>query len=401
MKLLNKIKLAYHLFTKSIDLTDSASFKTTFAEFLNNFDKSRNTGYVGSCANIWGLSFARAVFRVYDRESDDAEWLNHPAVELLKNPFPYFTGWELMHRISSDLIFEGNCYILKLRPKVSLLSSSVSGLYPLQASRITTYPYNVQRIEYYEYNTGSGITRFELDDIIHLKSPDRSSVIKGAPIILRIADVEEVERMQIEYRRLFYQKGGFLGATFTTDQNMSPDAFSRALDMLQTKYGGNQNAFKAALFDNNLKPVATAYSLKDMQMKEERELNRDEICAAFGVNKLLFGLSDNIQRGNADTVHYVFYSTHIDPLLDYIDQALTNQLLSVDFRSNDGSASLYFMHDKLAQRDTEQELKYYENGLKYGWLSPDEVRQEEGFPALGGEYSLPNFNNKPQAQPAN
>lgn len=400
MRLLDKIKIIREVLKKgvSVSLTDAKQLKAIFRDFLFPGSSSVNSGYVGACANIWGLSFAKSKLRVYNSDSDNEEWENHPAVLLLSKPFPGYTGWELLYRIATDLIFEGNCYILKLRPQSSL--SPVSGLYPLQADKINTYPYNIERIDRYEYNTGEGITHFDPLDIIHFKSPDRKSVIKGSPIIDRIKDIVDVEKMQIEYRKKFYQKAGFLGATFTTEANMDPESFARAKDMLETKYGGSENVFKAALFDNGLKPVPTAYSLKDMQIMDDRKLNMEEICSAFGVNKLLFGQSENIQRGNADTVYYVFYSTVIDPLLNYIDQALTNQFLSVDYAATDGSTPLYFGHDILASRDKEADYKNYESAIKSGWLAPDEVRIQEGYNPLGGEYALPKLNINSQAAPA-
>ncbi len=400
MRLLDKIKLAYRLFTKSVNLTDATAFKATFSEFLANTNASQNTGYVGSCANVWGLSFAKAIPRVYDKENKNAEWEYHPAIEILQNPFPYFTGWELMYRVASDLIFEGNCYLLKLRPKAARIMKPVSGLYPMQSDRMTTYPYNVERIDYYEYNTGSGLIRIDKEDIIHLKSPDRKSIIKGSPIIARISDVVDVEKMQIEYRKLFYKKGGFLGATFTTSQNMGDEAFQRMYAMLQNKYGGSSNSFKVALFDNDVRPVPTAYSLKDMQITDDRKLNMEEICSAFGVNKLLFGQSENIQRGNADTVLYAFYFVTIDPLLTYVAQALTNQFLSVDFAATDGSTSLYLAFDPLAMRDKQAEYANYKSAIDAGWLYPSEVREIEGYkpsPELDNKF----LQSKLQAQPAN
>lgn len=403
MKLLDKITLAILkplVKSVSIPLTDAGAVKKYLTEFLTSHNKSKNTGYVSSCANVWGLSFAKAEPRVYNRDRENEEWLNHPAVAVLKNPFPYFTGWELMYRIASDMIFEGNCYILKLRPESNRVLQPVSGLYPLQADRMQTYPYDVERIDHYEYNTGTGIVKFPVENIIHLKSPDRKSVIKGSPVISRISDVVDVEKMQIEYRKLFYKKGGFLGATFTTSKDMGKDSFERMLAQLKEKYGGSENAFKVALFDNDIKPVATAYSLKDMQIAEDRKLNMEEICSAFNVNKLFFGQSENIQRGNAETVYYVFYSSTIDPLLSYVAQALTNQFLSVDFRATDNSTPLYMAFDPLAQRDKTTDYQNYSEAIDAGWLYPSEVRAIEGYKpdaALDKRF----LESKLQAQPAN
>lgn len=360
----------------------------------------KNTGYVGACADVWGRSFAMSKFRVYDAEDDNKEWDNHPAIELINKPFINLTGWELLYRIATDLIFEGNCYILKLRPLTGQYLKPVTGLYPLQADRISTYPHNVERIDYYEYNTGQSVVKFLPADVIHIKNPDLKSLIKGSPVISRISDVVDVEKMQIQYRKQFYTKAGFLGATFTTSVNLSKDAFDRAYEMLKSKYSGKDNVFNTALFDNDIKPVATAYSLKDMQITEDRKLNMEEICSAFGVNKLLFGQSENIQRGNADTVLYAFYFVTIDPLLNYISQVFTNQLLAVDYTATDGTSSLYMQADKLAPKDTASVYTNYKTAIEAGWLAPDEVRALEGYNTLGGEYALPRL-NKGALQPAN
>jgi len=149
LKVLDLIKFRLaQPFLKSVSLTDSKSFFKSFEEWLNLTGSSKNTGYVGSCANVWALSFAKSNFRVYDLEKDNEEWENHPAAKLLKNPFPYITGWELFYRFATDLIFEGNSYILKLRPQTGRLFSPVTGLYPLQADRMSTYPHNVEPVSY-------------------------------------------------------------------------------------------------------------------------------------------------------------------------------------------------------------------------------------------------------------
>lgn len=273
-----------------------------------------------------------------------------------------------------DFAIEGNSYLYKLRDKLGIPRAVIQ----LHPDRIQTYPYNLEQIDHYIYNAGSSLVNIPKEDIVHFRSPSQNNYIKGTPIISRIESLREVEELQLAYRKKFYQSGGFLGATFTTEQKMSTASFDNAYKMLQDKYGGSDNAFQVALFEQGLKPIPTAYSIRDMQMKDERQLNRDEILAAFKVNKLLLGQSELIQRGNADTVLYVFFSTVIDPLMDYFDEVLTNQLLTQDFSIN-GSTPYYIRHDNMAQRDIEQDLKYYDNGLKNGWLLPSQVQAEEGY----------------------
>ena len=156
---------------------------------------------------------------------------------------------------------------------------------------------------------------------------------------------------------------------------MSRESFERMVQHISDRYtGGSENAYRVAVFEQGLKPIPGAYSIKEMDISSQRSLTQKEICAAFQVNKLLLGESELIQRGNADTVIYLFCTSVIDPIMDYIEDVLTKELVVVDFGED------YFIkHDKVASRDIELDLKYYESGLKHGWLSSEEVRELEGF----------------------
>jgi HK97 family phage portal protein len=382
MKLFDKIRLAASVFTPGmfsksgkVGLSTFSQFQKTFSGWLENISGGeKNTGYVASCSNIWGLSFAKAKHRIYDK-TNGMEVTSHPFNDLISRPNWFQTSWEQRYRIATDFIYEGNSYFLKLRDALRVPRALVQ----LHPDRMTTQPYNYEKIDYYEYNTGSDIIRLEKEDVLHFRLPSLTSYIKGTPLLAKIADLKDIERLQTAYRKQFYKQGGFLGAVFTTEQKMNTDVFKRAKSELETNYAGSvENAFKVALFEQGLKPIPTAYSPKDMDMTAERNLNKEEILSVFGVNKLLFGQSDLVQRGNADTVYYVFYATIIDPLLDYIDEVFTSQLCHTDFDSD------YFVkHDTLAGRDVELDLRYYESGLQNGWLTPDEVRELEGYEALG------------------
>lgn len=367
----------------NVGLTSYSQFQKTFSGWLENISgNDRNTGYVASCANIWGLSFAKAKHRIYDK-ANGKEVEAHPFNDLMSKPNWFQTSWEQRYRIATDFIYEGNSYFLKLRDSLRVPRALVQ----LHPDRVSTQPVNYERIDYYEYNTGSNIIRLEKEDILHFRLPSLNSYIKGTPLINKIADVREVEKLQLAYRRQGYKQGYFMGAVFTTNQKMNSEVFKRAKAELENNYKGVENAYKVALFEQGLKPIPTAWSPKDLDMSEERNLNKEEICAAFGVNKLLFGQSEQIQRGNADTVYYVFYATIIDPLLDYVDEVFTTQLCHTDFDTD------YFVkHDTLAGRDVELDLKYYESGLQNGWLTPNEIRELEGFQPVVGADVLAKLN---------
>lgn len=378
LNFIQRIKLISHLLrtkTYGIPLDNAEAFNQMFKDWLDNVGGgSKNTGYIASCIDVWGLNFAGVKFRVYDKANKDQEVEAHPASRIFEKPNWFQTWWEISYRIASDFSYWGNSYLLKLRDGINV----VQGLVQLHPDRIKTYPYNVETIEHYEYqqgtSTGNQIINIPPEEIIHLRYPASDNYISGTPILAKIADLREIEKMQMAYRKAFYKKGGLLGATFSTDQALDTTSFDRAKEQLITTYGGHENAYAIALFEKGIKPVPTAYSLKDMQMKEERELNRDEILSAWKVNKLLLGQSEMVQRGNAETVFYIFASMVIDPLMDYIDQCLTSQWVAVDYEPND-----YIKHDQVAARDTEMDLKYYQTMHDVGALNSKQIAEAEGW----------------------
>jgi len=383
LNIFKKINLLYRfLSTKSdtVRIDNFAEFDKQLKAWLEQGGTTDNTGYIASCVDIWGLSFAKVTFRIYDSSADNKELDTHLVNNIFKKPNWFQTWWEIKYRIASDFSYWGNSYLLKLKDGLK----TVTGLVQLHPDRVTTYPHDKEAIEYYNYNLGSNIQRIEPADIIHLRYPAANNYIKGAPVIGKIVDLREIERMQIAYRKQFYKRGGFLGATFTTEQKMTDTSFKRAKEELQENYSGEANVFKIALFEQGLKPIPTAYSLKDMQMTEERNLNRDEILSAWKVNKLLLGQSELVQRGNAETVFYIFASMVIDPLMNYIDECLTAQWTVVDY-----DRDFYIKHDMVANEDEELNLKRIDNGIKNGWLSVNEVRNEGGYEQWETEYDRP------------
>ena len=371
----------------SISLSKKGEFKDFFKAWLNGFSNSNNIGYVAACAGVWARSFAKTKFRLYDESEDNKEVVKHPAFDILKRPNPFnFSWWQYKSKMAFDFIYEDNSYWLKLRDTLGI----VRGIWHLYADRMTPYPFtNFEYPEYYEYNTGSGITKLNPEDVIRIPSPAYKNGIQGQKLINQLADVIDVEKHQQAYRKQVYTRGGFLGATFSTPQIMDARTFDRMFEQIEAKYGGEDNYGRIGLFEADVKPVSTAYSPKQIEMTAERSLNQKEISAHFGVNKLLLGESELVQRGNVDGIIYLFNSQVVDPLMYYIVECLNIQWIHPDYDS-----VFYVKHDIQAQRDIEQDLKYYDSGLTKGWLSVNEVRAEEGYEVIKDPaYDIP----KPQS----
>ena len=345
----------------------------------DNIESSGQTGYVAACLNTQSLYFSKARFRLY-REMAGAlrEVTDHPFLEILKKPNDFQTFWELKNLIGLYFGVYGNYYILKLRGK---LTNTPSSYIVLDPNRVEPKSSPMKWIDYYEYDLGKEKVKLQPEDVIHFRFPNENSFIKGKPIIDNINDVLDVDKYQTYYMKKFHKEGGFMGAVFTTNAALNNQAYNRALGMLREKYSGSEASFKVALFEQGLQPIKAAYSLKDMEMSEQRKLTREEVMTAFRIPQLLLGGSaEGYTKASSEAAEYTYTSTFIDPMLDYVDEVFT-QHVKMDYAKN-----LVVKHDAVAPKDVERNLRYYKDLASVGGLVVNEIRVAEDYDPF--EYEL-------------
>jgi phage portal protein BeeE len=107
------------------------------------------------------------------------------------------------------------------------------------------------------------------------------------------------------------------------------------------------------------------------------KFTRDDILVAFGVPKSVLGISEDVNRANAETGMYVFLSEVIMPTMRDLLGKINEMLVSPDFGDN-----FYFDCEDLVPQNRDQVLKDYDSGLSKGWLTINDVRARENPPAV-------------------
>jgi len=358
---------------KAFRITDAGSLIDQFGDFWG-LNKSQHTGYVAACLDTMGNFFAKAQFKVYKNvKGKPVVQPDHPFIKLLNKPNSFQTSWDQRYFIGVYFGVFGNFYLLKGRGSAS---GKVRNLIMLDPTRME--PIQEEKwIDYYEYNKGTEKVRLETEDVIHIRRPTSDSVIVGKPIVEAIADILDVDALQMGYMKKFYKEGGFLGNTFSTTQNMSPATFKRAKQELIEKYSGSENAFKVALFESGLQPIKSAYSIREMELGPQRRLTLEEVMTAFRIPQILLGGSNETYNfGTAKSAEYAYTSTLVDPYLTNVDEVFTRHV------KNDYGEEFFVAHDALSTKDVEENLKYYKDMTSVGAFTINEVRERERLPAL-------------------
>ena len=338
-----------------------------------DLDTNKTTGWVSSCINTWGNYNTKSKFRLYeDIGGVLKERLTHPFLDVLSAPNDFQTDWELKFHLATYLAIYGNYYLLKLRNNLD-----VPIMYAmLDASKVRPVQETSRfKLDYYEYNTGKELLRLLPKNVVHFRYPSSESKLKGEPLINSILNQIEVDQYQTAYQKQFYKRGGFAGAMFSTDAKLEQKQYDRALKTLQQKFGsGVDDSFKVALFEQGLAPIKAAYSIKDMDIANQRNLTKQEVLQSFRIPEILLGGSNsNYTRATAEAGEVIYCKTFVDPMLTYIDSVFTRHV------KNDFGEKWVVKHDIVAPTDVIQNLQYYKDLFGIGALTINEIRTMEDF----------------------
>ncbi len=366
---------------KAIRLTDYNGFVSTFGDI---FIKKGNTSYVASCLNTMGNYISKAKFRLYKKRKNNGKLRNyeiyeHPFLELWNKPNEFQTNWELKYFIGLYLATFGNYYLLALK---GLASGKPRALIMLDPSRVEPIAGKTKYIDHYEYDLGTEKVKLNTDEVIHIRYPNKGSLIKGVGIIDDLKDVIDTDRLQQSLTKKFYKEGGFMGLAFTTNAALGREVFDRTRQMLAERYGGENNAFKVALFEQGLQPIKSPYSIKDMDITNQRKLTQEEVLMAFRIPKILLGGSaEGYTKASAEAAEYTYAQSMIDPILNYVGEVFSNFI-----RQNYGDEYV-FKHDSIAPKDVERMLEYYKVLAGLGSISIEEIREQEDFEPFNFELT--------------
>src|SRR4249920_994711 len=129
------------------------------------------------------------------------------------------------------------------------------------------------------------------------------------------------------------------------DVRLSDAEWSEFVERWRSQHQGVNNAHRVATLEQGAKWKDIGFSMRDMQFSELRGVSREVIREAFALHPHMLGLTEDINRANAEAAEDVFARWVLVPRLDRIKDALNHQLLplfgtsgqSVEFDFDDPS----------------------------------------------------------------
>ena len=346
-------------------------------------------GWVYACIRAIAEEIANMRWRLFQMKGDEAtEIFDHEVLDILHGVSETQTGYELKYLMGSHLELTGNFYAVMEGVKKGpdgKGQGKPKALHPLNPSGVRVVIDRSQfpsRITKYEYTSYGKRYQFEPYEILHLKYPDPSDPHEGIGTAQAIPLWIDADNYAMEFNRRFFINGARIGGILESENARTEAQMQFIKKSFEAIHKGYDSAYKTLVLPKGTKYTQASESQKDMDFNNLMVMMRDRILAGFRVPRTVLGITDDVNRSNAEATNYIFALRTIKPKMQLIVSYL-NEFLVPLYGEN-----LFLDFEDPVPENTE--LKVREMAAAGGVLTPNEQRERYfGYePAEGADDLL-------------
>lgn len=292
-----------------------------------------NEGWVYANVAVLAEEVSKVEFRLYTTtyvkgELEFQEIDTHPVLDLLDRFNPFTTTSEGVYMTEAHLELVGDAFYL-------LDKYIPTTLFLLQPDRVEIIPgdnetnYRIKAYKY-KYQTAIGDQKeiiYPPELVIQFKNPNPSNPYRGKSVVEAAAKSIDLDVLLEEFLKKFFLNNATPGMVLSSDQRITKDDITRIEADLRRNYQGVKNAFKSLILGGGLKPTPLQSALKDMMILELETVMRDKIMAMFKNTKSSLGITEGVNRANAETSFLAWKQTVIKPKMQRICDTLNEFLV--------------------------------------------------------------------------
>ncbi len=325
--------------------------------------------------SLFGISLRIATamgevkWRLYkgSERSERSQVTDHPILTLLDFANEFQTGQEIIELTSLHMDLAGKAYwylprgLLKVPAEIWVLPPHLMKVVPSEKEFIAGYV----------YQNGTDQIPFSKEEIIRFPMPDPVNPYGGIGYAQPAAVELDTERHAGKWNRNFFYNSARADAVLETEGSLSEDQYAELRNQWAGQHQGVSRAHKVAILEGGLTYKQIQVSQKDMDFPALRKQTRENLLFTFGMPLSVMGISENVNRANAEAGDYTFARWLIKPRLTRIKNKLNEQLIPM-FKQAKG---IELDFDEVVPETVEMKKGLAESGVKAGWMTIDEARK--------------------------
>lgn len=321
------------------DLTLIKAFKSNGTVFANVSLIARSVA-----AQQWGLYDAAAPgnrFTTSDQGSDQRRQITtHAALDCLNSPANITVatprGPRTIPAWTRGLLFTLSQIWLEATGKAYWITDTAEGaspfplgLWPVRPDRMIPVPDRDRYLAGWLYRSPDGreVVPLRPDEVIFARYPDPEDPYGGCgPVRTVLTDIQAAGYAS-EWNKNYFVNSAEPGGVIEVPEEMSDEDFDRFTARWRETHRGVARAHRIAVLEAGAKWVPNGHGAKDMDFVNLRDNARDIIREALAMHKVMTGVTDDVNRANAQTGEEVFASWIVAPRLDLWKEVLNTQFL--------------------------------------------------------------------------
>lgn len=337
--------------------------------------------------------------RRYEGEETRTQVTRHAVLDLWNQPNPWTTRQEFVEVTQKHLDLTGEGFwVIATDPRFPSLPLE---LWTVRPDRMTPVPHPTQFISGYIY-TGPNGEQIPLgvNEVVQIKYPNPLDPYRGLGPVQAILTDLDAARYSAEWNRAFFLNSAEPGGIIQFPDRLTDDEFNEFSDRWREQHQGVSGAHRVAILERGIWQ-STGLSQRDMQFTQLRSVSREIIREAFGIHAHVLGLSEDVNKANAEAGEASFGKWLIRPRLCRIKEALNSRLLPM---FGPTTAGLEMDHGNpeppdRASDDAERNSKTAAYATLVGaGVDPDDAAATVGLPTMRVREAAPA--PAPEAQPA-
>lgn len=249
----------------------------------------------------------------------------HAALDLWDRPNPFQARQEFVETIQQHIDLTGESWW------VIAYSDLAAGLplelWPVRPDRMAPVPHPTEFISGYVYRGPEGqLVPLGLNEVIQVKMPNPGDPYRGMGPVQSILRIADSQKFGVEWNRNFFINSAEPGGFVVFRKNLSDKEFKQWQERWREQHHGVAAAHRVGVLEN-AEWVERKMTQRDMQFAQLVDVSRDMMREAFTIHKASLGLSDDVNRANAEAARWLFAEDILIPRLDRIAGAVNQKLL--------------------------------------------------------------------------
>lgn len=354
---------------------------TSGSSRMNNYSSKQsqlraNIGWVFAANSAISEECASVELKLYKgkKNGDREEIFDHEILDLLKRPNGWLRGSQFWSLYYQYMNLTGEVYILKMRNGeiMDAGSSEIPHALHIVPSHLASLILGDTKDDSYIRFIGKDIP---LGSFIRDINPDPENPYKGRSVITASAMTLDTDYRMREWNRGLFANAARPSAVLEVPDVMTDEVYQRLSKQMDEAHAGSDNAFKQIILEGGAKLVPYSLNQQDLDFLSSRKFSKDEIFAMFRVSPSIAGMTEDVNRANAEAQDYTMAKRVVLPRVRGLKELLNIELIE----KYDPALEIDFVNP--VPEDKAQELAEDAQGVNK-WLTIDEIREKRGLPPL-------------------